>query len=300
MIESQTLIDAEVPTHPEPAREPQQPHLIIRPSSGWAALHLRQIWLYRDLLMTLAMRDVKLRYRQTALGAIWVVMQPLLAAGVLSFVFNRVANVPTGDMPPFLFSFVGMLAFTAFSSTLLKASASLVGNAQLVSKVFFPRLVLPLSTVLSTLVDFAVSLLMLCVLMLLYRIAPGVQLLLLPLWLGLILLLSLGCGLIAAALMVSYRDVQYVLPVVVNLLTFGSPVAYAASFAASKLPDGLQPFYFILNPLAGLLEAFRWSVLGGGEVQWGYVAYSAVFALVLFVAGAFAFKKMERKFADVI
>ena len=278
----------------------EKPQLVLRPTSGWQAVNLFQIWQYRDLLMTLAMRDVKLRYRQTALGAIWVILQPLLGAGVLSFVFNRVANVPTGDIPPFLFAFVGMLGFTAFSSTLSKASGSLVGNAQLVSKVFFPRLVLPLSTVLSTLVDFGVSLGMLFVLMLVYRIAPVPQLLLLPVWLALILLLSLGCGLIASSVMVTYRDVQYVLPVVVNLLTFASPIAYAASFAASKMPAGLQPFYFLLNPLAGLLEAFRWSLLGAGEVKWGYVAYSALFALLLFVMGAFAFKKMERKFADVI
>ncbi len=278
----------------------EKPELVLRPSSGWQAIDLRQIWHYRDLLMTLAMRDVKLRYRQTALGAVWVVIQPLLGAGVLSFVFNRVANVPTGTTPPFLFAFVGMLGFTAFSSTLGKASASLVGNAQLVSKVFFPRLVLPLSTVLSTLVDFSVSLVMLFVLLLIYHISPTAQLLLMPLWLGLILLLSLGCGLIAAALMVSYRDVQYVLPVVINLLTFGSPIAYAASFAASKLPAHLQPFYFVLNPLASLLEAFRWSLLGSNEVRWGYVIYAAILALLLFVAGAFAFKKMERKFADVI
>jgi len=278
----------------------EKPQLVLKPSSGWQAVNLQQIWQYRDLLMTLAMRDVKLRYRQTALGAIWVIIQPLLGAGVLSFVFNRVANVPTGEIPPFLFAFVGMLGFTAFSSTLSKASGSLIGNAQLVSKVFFPRLVLPLSTVLSTLVDFGVSLAMLFVLMLVYRIMPGPQLALLPLWLALILCLSLGCGLIAAALMVSYRDVQYVLPVVVNLLTFASPIAYAASFAASKLPASLQPFYFLLNPLAGLLEAFRWSLLGAADVKWSYVAYSAVFALLLFLAGAFAFKKMERKFADVI
>ncbi len=300
MIESPTLTEAKNSTEREPVGEAPQPHLIIRPSSGWAALNLKQIWLYRDLLMTLAGRDVKLRYRQTALGVIWVILQPLLGAGVLSFVFNRVANVPTGNIPPFLFTFAAMLGFTAFSSTLSKASASLVGNAQLVSKVFFPRLVLPLSTVLSTLVDFGVSLCVLFVLMLLYRIAPGPQILLLPLWLTLILLLSLGFGLITAALMVSYRDVQYVLPVVLNLLTFGSPIAYTAAFAASKLPAGLQQFYFFLNPLAGLLEAFRWSVLGDGEVQWGYVAYSAIFAVAIFIGGAFSFKKMERKFADVI
>jgi lipopolysaccharide transport system permease protein len=278
----------------------EKPHLVLRPSSGWQAINLLQIWQYRDLLMTLAMRDVKLRYRQTALGAIWVIIQPLLGAGILSFVFNRVANVPTGSIPPFVFAFAGMLGFTAFSSTLSKASSSLVGNSQLVSKVFFPRLVLPLSTILSTLVDFSVSLIMLFILMLIYRITPTPQLLLLPLWLALILFLSLGCGLIAGALTVSYRDVQYVLPVVVNLLTFASPIAYAASFAASKLPAGVQPFYFILNPLASLLEAFRWSLLGTGEVRWSYVIYSTVFAVVLFLIGAFSFKKMERKFADVI
>lgn len=278
----------------------EKPQLVLKPSSGWQAVNIPQLWQYRDLLMTLAMRDVKLRYRQTALGAIWVILQPLLGAGILSFVFNRVANIPTGNVPPFIFSFAGMLGFTVFSSTLSKSSASLVGNAQLVSKVFFPRLVLPLSTVLSTLVDFGVSLVMLFVLMAIYRIVPGVQILLVPLWLALMLMMSLGCGLIAAAVMVSYRDVQYVLPVIVNLLTFASPIAYATSFVASKLPAGSEPLYFLLNPLASLLEAFRWSLLGSGEVNWGYVMYSAIFALVLFTVGAFAFKKMERKFADVI
>lgn len=278
----------------------EKPQLALRPSSGWQAINVSQLWLYRDLLMTLAIRDVKLRYRQTALGAIWVVLQPLLGAGILSFVFNRIASVPTGKIPPFLFAFVGMLGFTVFSSTLTKASSSLVGNAQLVSKVFFPRLVLPLSTVLSTLVDFCVSLAMLIVLMVIFRITPTAQLLLLPVWLFLILLLSLGCGLIAAALTVSYRDVQYILPVAVNFLTFASPIAYAGSFVMSKLPANLQPTYFFLNPLASLLEAFRWSLLGAGEVNWGYVAYSSLFTVLLFAIGALAFKKMERNFADVI
>ena len=278
----------------------EKPQLVLKPSSGWQAINVKQLWQYRDLLLTLAMRDVKLRYRQTALGAIWVILQPLLGAGILSFVFNRVANIPTGSVPPFVFSFAGMLAFTIFSSTLTKSSSSLVGNSQLVSKVFFPRLVLPLSTVLSTLVDFGVSLLMLFVLMAVYRIPLTVQFLLVPLWLTLILMMSLGCGLIAAAVMVSYRDVQYVLPVVVNLLTFASPIAYATSYVASKLPAGSEPLYFLLNPLASLLEAFRWSLLGSGEVNWSYVVYSAIFALGLFTIGAFAFKKMEKKFADVI
>lgn len=278
----------------------EKPEIVLRPSSGWQAMNIRQIWQYRDLLKTLGMRDVMLRYRQTALGAIWVLIQPLLGAGVLSFAFNRVGNIPTGSVPPFLYSFIGMLAFTAFSSTLSKSSGSLIGNSALVSKIFFPRLVLPLSCLFATLVDFGVSLLMLFVLMLFYHITPVPQLLLLPVWLGLILLMSLGCGLIAAALTVSYRDVQYVLPVLVSLLTFACPIAYSASFAASKISPGYQWIYFIVNPLASLLEAFRWSVLGGNTVQWQYVIYSSVLALALFFIGAYAFKKMEKRFADVI
>ena len=223
----------------------EKPQLVLKPSAGWQAVNLKQIWQYRDLLMTLAMRDVKLRYRQTALGAIWVILQPLLGAGILSFVFNRVANIPTGSVPPFLFSFAGMLGFTVFSSTLSKASASLVGNSQLVSKVFFPRLVLPLSTVLSTLVDFGVSLAdVVCVDGDLSHRARRANFAGAACGWLLILLMSLGCGLIAAAVMVSYRDVQYVLPVVVNLLTFASPIAYATSFVAAQTASGFGAAVF--------------------------------------------------------
>jgi lipopolysaccharide transport system permease protein len=170
----------------------------------------------------------------------------------------------------------------------------------LVSKIFFPRLVLPLSTVLSSLVDFGVSLLVLFVLMLLYHIPLAPQILLLPVWLGLILILSLGAGLVGAALTVSYRDVQYVIPVAVSLLTFACPIAYSASYAASKIPEEYRSLYYILNPLAGLLEAFRWSLLGGNDVKWQFVILSVIIALILFLVGAYAFKKMEKRFADVI
>ena len=277
-----------------------RPHVTIRPRVGWQIINVREIWQFRDLLLSLASRDVKLRYRQTALGALWVILQPLLGAGILSFVFNRVANLPTGGLPPIIFSYVGMLGFTLFSSTLTKSSSSLVGNSQLVSKVYFPRLLLPLSSVLSSLVDFVVGLGMLILLLIIYRIPPTIAMLTLPLWMAFILMLSLGAGLFFSAIMVTYRDVQYVLPVAVSFLTLASPVAYSVAFVASRTPDGYEFLYFLLNPLASLLEAMRWSLVGSNDILWPYVAFSAILAIVVFLSGAFSFCQMEEKFADVI
>lgn len=273
----------------------RKPYLTLKPASGWAGLNLREIYQFRDLLTTLAGRDVRLRYRQTALGAVWVVLQPLLAAGIFSFVFGRVAKLPSDGVPYFLFAYAGLLGWNVFSGTLTKASSCLVGNAALISKVFFPRLILPLSTAFSTFIDFGVALAMMAVLMAAYGVTPGLGLLLLPVWLLLMLLLALGVGLYASALMVSYRDVQYVLPVVVQLALYASPVAYAVS----AVPENLRGWY-LLNPLAVLLEGFRWSLLGRGELNAGLVAYAAVMAVAVFVAGAFVFRRMERRFADVI
>jgi lipopolysaccharide transport system permease protein len=274
---------------------PVKPVFTIRPSSGWATLNLGEIWRFRDLLTTLAGRDIKLRYRQTALGAIWIVLQPLFAAGIFSLVFGQVAKLPSDGVPYFLFAYAGLLGWNAFHGTLTKTSSCLVNNTHLVSKVYFPRLILPLSTVLGTLIDFGVALVMMAVLLAATGIPPGAGVLLLPVWLLLILMLALGAGLFASALTVRYRDVQYVLPVLAQFLLYASPVAYAVS----AVPGPLRPFYF-LNPLSGLLEAFRWSLLGTGALHGGYTAYSAVFALVALFGGAFTFKKMEREFADVI
>jgi lipopolysaccharide transport system permease protein len=273
----------------------EKPHLVLRPLTGWQALSLRELWPFRDLLRTLAMRDVKLRYRQTALGVLWVVLQPLLAAGIFSFVFGRVAKLSSDGVPYFLFSYAGLLGWNAFNSVLTRSSGSLVQNSQLISKVFFPRLMLPLSTLASALIDFLVAFALLLVLLPLYHILPTAALLLLPVWLLLLMLMALGLGLIAAALMVSYRDVMHILPVLTQFLMYASPVAYAVS----NVPQKLRALYF-LNPLTGLLEAFRWSVIGRGTLQMGVLLYSTLFALGLFVFGAYAFKTMERKFADVI
>ena len=270
-------------------------YLRIRPSSGWRALDLSQVWQYRDLLFTLAARDVKLRYKQTALGVIWVVLQPLIAAGIFTFVFGKVAKMPSHGVPYFPFAYAGLLGWSAFSGTLTKSSACLVGNAHLISKVFFPRLILPLSTVISSLLDFAVALVMMFALLVIYGVPFGFSMLLLPVWLLLILLFATGVGLLTAAMTVTYRDVQYVLPVAVNFLMYASPVAYPVSI----VPENLRWIYD-LNPLASLLECFRWSLLGTGAVPVLSITYSAVLGVLVFITGAFAFKRMERSFADVI
>src|SRR4051812_14558758 len=243
-----------------PLPQYRKPYRTIRPRSGWQAINLRDIWKARELLLTLASRDLKLRYRQTILGVLWVVIQPLLAAGIFSFIFGQVAKLPSDGVPYFIFTYTGLLAWNLFQATLTRASGCIVQNSHLILKVSFPRLVLPLSTVFSVIIDFGVALLMLAVLMFINRIGPGAGILLLPLWFSLILLLSVGIGLIGSTLMVIYRDVQYVLPVLMQFWLYASPVAYAVA----AVPPRFRAFYF-LNPLTGLLEAFRWSLLGRGE-----------------------------------
>ncbi|MGD9703385.1 MAG: ABC transporter permease [Acidimicrobiia bacterium] len=271
------------------------PHIVIKPPSRWAPLNLREVWEFRDLLTRFAIRDLKLRYKQTALGVIWVVLQPLLAAGIFSFVFGRVADLPSEGVPYFVFAYVGMMAWTAFSSTLSKISSSLVGNAQLISKIFFPRLVLPLSTLGSTLVDFAVALAMGAVVIAAGGVAPGLAVLTMPLWFVLALLLGTGLGLVAAALMVQYRDIGYVLPVVTQMLLYGTPIAYAMSAVPQSAKWVVQ-----LNPLAGVIEGFRWSLLDTPAPTGGVIIWSAVASITLFLAGSLVFTRMERRFADVI
>ena len=277
-----------------------RPLRTLRARPGWQTLNVRELWLFRDLLLTLAGRDVKLRYRQTAVGVLWVVLQPLLAAGIFAFVFGKVANLPSPEgVPYFVFSYAGLLGWNVFSGTVVKVSGSLVQNANLISKVYFPRLILPLSMMFSTLIDFAVSLALLPILMLIAHVAPSLSLLTLPLWFALILMLALGVGMVTSALAVTYRDVQYVIPVLMQFFLYATPVAYMLSYAMHKIPAAFQPFY-LLNPMAGLLEAFRWSLLGHEALPVVPVAYAAAVSVLVFFGGAYSFKKMERKFADVI
>ncbi|MCS7034057.1 MAG: ABC transporter permease [Phycisphaerae bacterium] len=282
-----------------PQATPSPPKTTLRPSRGWSAVDFREILRFRDLLIVLAGRDIKLRYKQTAIGVAWVLLQPLLASGVFTLVFGLVfgqaERTAAVGLPFFVFAFANQMAWQAFQSTLSKSSASMVGNAHLVSKVYFPRLILPLSTVGSSLLDFAVAVPVLAILMGAYGLAPPVGLVTLPIWLGLILLLATGLGLTAATLTVSYRDVQYILPVLIPFLLYASPVAYPLA----NVPEHLR-IYFYANPLTGLIEAFGWSVHGRINPCWPAVAYSALWAGVTFVFGATLFRRMERRFADVI
>ena len=277
---------------PEKAILAEEPELLIlRPTRGIAALRLREIWQFRDLLFTLAGRDLKLRYKQTALGAAWVLLQPLAAAGIFNFVFGIVAGLHTS----FLLTFAGTAAWTLFANTLSKISTCLVGNSHLISKVFFPRLILPFSAIPSALVDFAIALAMLVILMIAGHIVPGLPLLSLPLWIGLLLMLATGVGLLAASLMVSYRDIAYIVPVALQLLMFASPVAYATAQVPAK-----WRFLFEINPISPLLDGFRWSITSEAAPNLPAALIAALVSALSLAVGVIAFKRMERRFADVI
>jgi lipopolysaccharide transport system permease protein len=295
----QELAVAEAPSiassSPSSEVRPGTPMLSIRPPRGWAAVNLREVWHFRELLTTLAGRDLKVRYKQTALGVIWVVLQPIMAAGVFSVVFGQILKAPTDGIPYFLFSFTGMLGWNLFSNVISRSSVCLTGNSNLISKIFFPRLVLPMSTVCSSLVDYGVSIVMLAVLMVIYHVAPAWPLLLVPLWTLLLLMLALGVGLFTAALTVRYRDVQYILPMIVNILMYASPIAYAASSVPKKLLVAYN-----LNPLSPIFEGLRSSILGSPQPQTGPEVYALVFSVVALWIGVVAFKQMERQFADII
>jgi lipopolysaccharide transport system permease protein len=277
-----------------PAAEPLA-LLVIRPTHGWRSLDLREVWRFRELLLMFAVRDLKLRYRQTALGVAWVVILPLLGAGIFAMVFGRVAKLPTAGVPYFLLAYAGLLGWNLFQGTLSRAGGSLVTQAHLVSKVYFPRVIVPLAASCSACIDTLIALLLLIVLIPAYHVTLTPAVVLVPVWLLLLQMLGLGLALYASALSVSYRDVTYILPVAVQFLLYASPVGYRAS----QVPHNFQMVY-LLNPLAGLLEALRWSLLGGAPPQWASVGYSAVISCVVLVAGAFAFKRMERRFADVL
>ena len=269
--------------------------LIIRPVGDRAFPDFGEVWRFRDLCVALGRRDVTLRYRQTLLGVIWVVLQPLIAGGLFSIVFGKVARLPSEGRPYFLFAYAGFIAWSAFQSTLVRASSSLLAQSNLVTKVYFPRLVLPISALFSSVVDFFVGLLSLAVLLVAYRAMPGWPLLALPFWILLLHAMGLGLGTLAAALSVRFRDLQHALPVLVQLLLYASPVAYAIS----AVPERLRP-YFLLNPMSGVLDGFRWSVLGTAPPNAAGVAISVAGAIVALVVGAIVFARFERRLADVI
>ena len=256
---------------------------------------VRDLWEAREVAWVFGRRDIVLRYRQTAIGVIWVVLQPLVGAGIFAIIFGGVAKLPSDGVPYFMFSYVGMLVWNVFANVLSRASSSMVANQQLVAKVFFPRALVPLSSAVSVLVDFVVATLLGLVLLLAFHVAPGWGILLLPFWLVCALLLALGLGLWGAALMVKFRDVAYVVPWLVQVGLYATPVAYAASAAPGKLR-----WFFDVNPLAWIIEGFRNSFLGLPTTAWWQMLAAPLASALIFAVGLLYFQSKERQFADLI
>jgi len=273
----------------------EPPALVIEPGGTSLRRYLRDLAHHRDLVQVLAKRDLTLRYRQTALGVAWVVLQPLLAAGILTFVFNKIARLPTDGVPAFLFTFAGLLVWTSVNGTLTRTTNSLVLNATLVSKVFFPRLILPLSTLASVVLDFFVGLALLLVLLMTNHVPLHAQFVLIPLWLLIGVMIAQGIGLFLASLCVHYRDVAQVTPVLLQLLMYLSPVAYSVS----AVPKRFGTLYH-LNPFAAVIEASRWSLVGTPLPATWTLVYAGGFAVLAYLGGMITLERLEQRFADVI
>jgi lipopolysaccharide transport system permease protein len=285
------------------ARLEQQapPVVVIRPSKGWIPLRLWDVWEYRELLFFLAWRDVKVRYKQTVLGAAWAILQPLMTMVVFTIFFGKLAQVGSDGLPYPIFSYTGLLPWTLFAQALSQSSSSLVQSANLIKKVYFPRIVIPMASVMAGIVDFVVSFGALLGLMAYYRIWPSASILWLPAIFLLALAASMGIGLWLATLNVEYRDVRYVVPFLVQMWLFVTPVIYPASRVAAKLTErGIPVWLYGLNPMAGVVEGFRWALLGRTPFPAGLLAAGTVVTLVLLVSGAFYLRRMENTFADVV
>ncbi len=284
------------PVSPEPlAATPETPIWRIEPSRGWVSLKLNELWEYRELLYFLTWRDIKVRYKQTALGAAWAIIQPLFTMIVFLLFFGRLAKIPSDGIPYSLFCYAGLVPWTFFANGLTQASNSLVGSSNLITKVYFPRLTIPLATVLSGVVDFLLAFSLLIGMMAWHRVVPSWNLVWLPLFLLLALITALGVGLWLSALNVEYRDVRYVVPFITQFWMLATPIAYPSSLMNPK-----WRLVYGLNPMVGVVEGFRWALLGTGNSPGPMLAVSATASVIILVGGAFYFRRMEKTFADVV
>ncbi len=285
-------------TRAELARDGEPAITVIRPTHGWSWAHLTELWRYRELLFFLTWRDVKVRYKQTLLGAAWAILKPFFTMVIFTVIFGELAGIPTDGAPAPIFYFAGLLPWTLFQDGITKSSTSLVTNRNLVTKVYFPRLAIPLSTIIGGLVDFGLAFLVLLSMMAFFGYAPAGPLWALPLFLLLAVLAALGVGLWLAALNVAYRDVGYVTPFIVQAWLYASPVAYSATLLDDLPPIG-QLAYGI-NPMAGVIQGFRWAILGVGQPAPGMLAISVGVVAAVLVSGWLYFRRMERTFADIV
>jgi len=268
---------------------------VIRPSRGWISLNLRDLWEYRELLYFLTWRDIKVRYKQTVLGAAWAIIQPFFTMVVFSVFFGKLAKMPSDDIPYPIFSYAALVPWTFFANGLSQSSSSLVASANLIKKVYFPRLVVPISSVISGAVDFVLAFAVLLGMMLFYGIVPTAAIVWLPLLLLVALVTSLGVGLWLTAMNVQFRDVRYAVPFLVQAWMFATPIAYPSSL----LDEPWRTLYGI-NPMAGVVEGFRWALLGTDTAPGPILLVSALVAVGLLISGAFYFRRMEKTFADVV
>jgi lipopolysaccharide transport system permease protein len=272
-----------------------RPVTSIRPPKGFAALNFLELWEYRELLYFLVWRDVKVRYKQTVIGVAWAVLQPLLTMVVFSIVFGQLIQVPTGEAPYLVFTYVALLPWTFFAGAISRSGSSLIYDANLISKVYFPRVIIPIAAILSNLVDFGCASTVLIGMMLILGMVPGALILTLPLFLLLALMTALAIGLWLSALNVKYRDINYAIPFLVQIWLFLTPVAYPVTI----IPDRWRLLYS-LNPMVGVVEGFRWALLGQQNLSWTLMLLSTLLILVLLVGGMFYFRRMEFEFADVV
>lgn len=281
-------------TNPIESKQTEAYHIHIEPTKGWVSLRLKELWQYRELLYFLTWRDIKVRYKQTALGAAWAIIQPLMTMIVFTIFFGKLVTNTGVPYPYQIFAYVGLLPWNYFSQSIAQSSNSLVGSANLITKIYFPRLVVPLSGVVSGLIDFALAFVVLIGMMVFYRVEVTWKLITMPLFLLLAMIIALGVGLWLSALNVEYRDVRYVVPFLTQFWLFATPVAYPSRLLA-------EPWRTLygLNPMVGVVEGFRWSLLNS-SLDWPMLAISISVAILLLVSGAFYFRRMEKTFADVV
>jgi lipopolysaccharide transport system permease protein len=278
-----------------PAVEVKPARLRIAPQSGWFELPLRELWSYRELLYFIVWRDIKVRYKQTVVGAAWAVLQPLLTMLIFSLFFGKLAHIPSDGLPYPIFYYSALLPWMYFAAALQSATNAIVDNQRVITKVYFPRIALPLAAVTASLVDFAISFAMFALLMIFYGIRPTLAIVWFPLFLLMAVLTALGVGLWLSALNAIYRDVRYVVPFLIQFWLFASPVAYPSSLVPAK-----WRWVYGLNPMAGVIEGFRWSLTGKGNRPGIMLGASAAVVIFVFVGGLAYFQRMETTVADVV
>jgi len=280
---------------PEPTDAIPLRHIKIRPARGWASLELGELWAFRDLLWILMMRDIKLRYKQTLLGVVWVVLQPLVSSLIFAVIFGRFAGLPSNGVPYLLFVFAAIMPWNLFSGALQRAGNSLIGDSKLISKVYFPRIMIPIASSAAVLVDFGVAFVFMIALLVVFGVPFTLNILALPVLLVITLIISFGVSMFFSALNVYYRDFMYALPFIVQVWMYATPVVYSANL----VPAPLRPF-FAVNPMVGVVDGFRWALLGVGEFPLIPLTLSVVIGIIVFLGSIAVFQRVERQFADVV